>query len=244
MSEKLIFAIRQKMPFEVNKMNDWILHLQHPLVLAGLGMLICTLIIRQFGHRKRFGGKAELLMSIGRVILPVVALLAVVAGLVMSWKTSAVSLNSQAVLCYHEGKYEEAERLYKKSVKVAEETFGKDHLNIAAVLNNLSELYQEQKRYSEAEIVLDRAFKIIEKEGSLYNEDAIDIINSIALISGKLDKLDKSEVYYLKEIDILKKISESDFGMLSIAANNLAGCLLYTSPSPRDLSTPRMPSSA
>jgi tetratricopeptide (TPR) repeat protein len=37
------------------------------------------------------------------------------------------------------------------------------------------------------------------------------------------DKLDKAENFYLKEIDILKKISESDFEMLSTAANNLAG---------------------
>jgi tetratricopeptide (TPR) repeat protein len=157
----------EKTPLELNEMRSWILHLQHPLVLMGLGLLICTFIIWLLG-RRRFGGKTEWLLIRGTVILPLIALLAVIAGLVMSWKNLAISLNSQAVLCYQQGNYEEAERLYKESIESAEKIFGEDNISVATVLNNLSELYQEQKRYSEAEIVLDRAFKIIEKEGDLY----------------------------------------------------------------------------
>ena len=59
------------------------------------------------------------------------------------------------------------------------------------------------------------------------------------------------------EINWLLRRAEGDFGIITTAASHVTaggqgwtgemgvwGCLLYTSPSPRDLSTARMPSSA
>ena len=43
--------------------------------------------------------------------------------------------------------------------------------------------------------------------------------------------------------DLIKDVSEQDF-MAEVIEASMETCLLYTSPSPRDLSTSRMPSSA
>ena len=43
---------------------------------------------------------------------------------------------------------------------------------------------------------------------------------------------------------VTEKYQKPEFYNTDDASNKLIGCLLYTSPSPRDLSTSRMPSSA
>ena len=48
---------------------------------------------------------------------------------------------------------------------------------------------------------------------------------------------------YLLENEELKELS-AKIGGWRIMTNHIESCLLYTSPSPRDLSTSRMPSSA
>ena len=66
--------------------------------------------------------------------------------------------------------------------------------------------------------------------------------------------VDHTEVYFKKMVQLKNKINLNDLSMgmsndyLKAAKNSSTyvriGCLLYTSPSPRDLSTSRMPSSA
>ena len=51
----------------------------------------------------------------------------------------------------------------KEALKVAEETFGSDHPNVATSLNNLAMLYQAQGNYAEAERLYKRALEIREK---------------------------------------------------------------------------------
>ena len=47
-----------------------------------------------------------------------------------------------------------------------------------------------------------------------------------------------------KELGEVKIASDVVAAIAALAATEIDGCLLYTSPSPRDLSTSRMPSSA
>ena len=69
--------------------------------------------------------------------------------------------------------------------------------------------------------------------GKIYIEHpAIDVVNEFnkAYISGDLDKL--------------RELVTDDVKVWRLRNRESNGCLLYTSPSPRDLSTSRMPSSA
>ena len=197
--------------------------MNHPLVLAGLCLLLFSSIIR-FG-RGRWFGKSWLLIS-GREILPFIGLLAVAVGLVMGRDTLAIRLNSEAVLCYQNGNYEEAERLYKISIEISEKKYGKDSANVAAVLNNLAELYETQKRYEESEEILDRVFFISVKYLNENNEEYLDIITRLAYICHNQGKLEKSIHFYVKEIEIRKKFYQNDIYNLATAMNNLAGIYL------------------
>ena len=72
-------------------------------------------------------------------------------------------------------------------------------------------------------------YRLISKEAVLFTE----MIASQALHRGDFKKMLRKETI---ESPVVLQVGGSDINLLS--------CLLYTSPSPRDLSTSRMPSSA
>ena len=53
------------------------------------------------------------------------------------WK----ELNERLVKLYQQGRYSEAAQVAEEALKVAENTFGQDHPDVAQSLNNLAVLY-------------------------------------------------------------------------------------------------------
>jgi tetratricopeptide (TPR) repeat protein len=51
-------------------------------------------------------------------------------------------LNNLAELYYNQGRYEEAEPLYKRALKILEDTLGPDHPEVALTLESLKALYK------------------------------------------------------------------------------------------------------
>ena len=61
------------------------------------------------------------------------------------------TLDCFARLFHDQGKYSQAETVYKKTLEFVEKVQGADHPNFAKGLNSLATLYTTQARYSEAE---------------------------------------------------------------------------------------------
>ncbi len=76
---------------------------------------------------------------------------------------AATSLNNLAAVYHLQGKYAEAEPLYKRALAIWEKALGPEHPDVAQSLNNLALLYQDQGRYAEAEPLHKRALAIREK---------------------------------------------------------------------------------
>jgi lipopolysaccharide biosynthesis regulator YciM len=62
-----------------------------------------------------------------------------------------------------QGKYAEAEPLYKRSLKILEKAFGPDHPHVATVLENMAELYKKMGKEDEVKRFEERAKKIRSK---------------------------------------------------------------------------------
>ena len=75
----------------------------------------------------------------------------------------ATSLSNLSLLYDRQGRYADAELLYKRSLGIRETALGPNHPAVALSLNNLAYLYQEQGRYSDAEPLYKRALAIKEK---------------------------------------------------------------------------------
>ena len=74
----------------------------------------------------------------------------------------ATSLNNLAELYRTQGRYAEAEPLYRRSLTIREAKLGPDHPDVATSLNNLAGLYRAQGRYAEAEPLYRRSLTIRE----------------------------------------------------------------------------------
>ena len=72
-------------------------------------------------------------------------------------------LNRRAIQLYIQGRYADAEPLYKRSLAIREKALGPDHLDVAQSLDNLAQVYREQGRYAEAEPLYKRSLAIREK---------------------------------------------------------------------------------
>jgi CHAT domain-containing protein len=73
------------------------------------------------------------------------------------------SLNNLALLYYAQGRYAEAEPLYKRSLSIREKGLGPDHPDVGGSLNNLAALYRAQGRYAEAEPLYKRTVSLFDK---------------------------------------------------------------------------------
>ena len=63
---------------------------------------------------------------------------------------SRLALNNLAALYDDQGRYAEAEPLYKRALAIDEKALGPDHPDVALSLNNLAALYDNQGRYADA----------------------------------------------------------------------------------------------
>ena len=67
-------------------------------------------------------------------------------------------------MTYHANNYfEEAEACYLQSLSIAEQTQGKDHPSVAAILQELAKLCSNQRKNDEAEKYQARASALFEK---------------------------------------------------------------------------------
>ena len=69
----------------------------------------------------------------------------------------AISLNNLAVLYSNQGKYNDAEPLYKRSLAIDEKALGPEHPKVATCLKNYAVLLRKMGRGAEAEPLEARA---------------------------------------------------------------------------------------
>ena len=94
----------------------------------------------------------------------------------------AQSLNNLALLYVNQGRYADAEPLYKRSLAINEKALGPDHPDVATSLNNLAVLYANQGRYADAEPLYKRSLAIREKALGPDHPDVAVSLNNLAAL--------------------------------------------------------------
>ena len=103
-------------------------------------------------------------------------------------------LNDQVVVLYQQGRYSEATKVAKEALKVAKNTFGSDHPNVAQSLNDLALLYKTQGQYTEAEPLYKQALAIREKVLGPDHPDVADSLENYADLLRKLNREEEASV--------------------------------------------------
>ena len=81
-----------------------------------------------------------------------------------------------------QGRYEEAEPLYKQALSLKQELLGDRHPSVAISLNNLAVLRYHQNRYDEAEALLLQALEIWESVLGSNHPNTQGVKNSITYL--------------------------------------------------------------
>ncbi len=92
-----------------------------------------------------------------------------------------------------------------RALQIREGILGKNHPQVAILLNNLVEIYHAQGKYEEAEPLIDRALHIHEKAfGSEHSDTAFSYYNRAENFSLRRN-YEEAESYYKKALTIREK---------------------------------------
>jgi len=119
-------------------------------------------------------------------------------------------MDGRVSLYQTQGRSREAESLLKQELKEKEKTLGKEHPDVAKMLDRLARFYREQKRFEEAKAAFMRALDIREKALGPNDPQIAYNLNDLATICyHDLKKYTEAEAYYKRALDIGKKHLDS-----------------------------------
>ncbi len=140
---------------------------------------------------------------------------------------SVGAMNNQAKLHREQGRYEEAESLYQRSLEISEQSLDKNHPSVATALSNLAGLYESQGRYDEAEPFYKRTLAIYENSLGKDHLWAAATLNNLAELYRKQGRYDDAEPLYKRSLEISENSLGKEHPSVATILNNLA--LLYQS---------------
>ena len=97
----------------------------------------------------------------------------------------ATSLANLAQLKLRQRNYDEAERLFRRSLEIRESALGHDHASLVQTLNGLAAVYYARGDVDTAEPLFRRALSIIERRLGAQHPDILTSLNSLARIAFK-----------------------------------------------------------
>jgi CHAT domain-containing protein/Tfp pilus assembly protein PilF len=160
----------------------------------------------------------------------VVIFATVVSGIVMLPTVSVAQgvdeanrLNQQAIQFYQQGRYADAEPLFKQSLAIREKALGPDHPDVALSLHNLAVLYRQKGHYADAEPLFKRSLAIREKALGPDHPDVATSLNNLAGLYNELGRYAEAEPLYKRSLPIREKALGPDHPDVANSLNNLAG---------------------
>jgi CHAT domain-containing protein/tetratricopeptide (TPR) repeat protein len=127
-----------------------------------------------------------------------------------------------AALYRDQGRFADAEPLYKRSLEIREKTLGPDHPDIAASLNTLANLYQSQSRYDDAAPLYKRALAIYLKAFGSNHRDVATTLGNLANLYLNQGRYADAEPLFKQSLAIKEKALGPNHSDVATALNNLA----------------------
>ncbi len=125
-------------------------------------------------------------------------------------------------------RFAEAESLYRRTLEIAEKSFGSDHPKLSVRLNNLAVLLKATNRLKEAEPLMRRALEIDEKSFGSEHPDVARDLSNLAILLKDTNRLKEAEPLMRRALEIDEKFFGSEHPNVAIDLNNLAQLLKIT----------------
>jgi tetratricopeptide (TPR) repeat protein len=132
------------------------------------------------------------------------------------------SLNNLAALYQAQGRYQEAEPLYQRTLRAREQALGPDHPDTLTTVNDLAELYRAQGRYREAEPLYRRAFDSKERVLGPDHPSTLTSLNNIAVLYQRQGRYAEAEPLHRRALDARQRLLGPEHEDTLVSLNNLA----------------------
>ena len=99
-------------------------------------------------------------------------------------------------------KYAEAEQLHLRSLALQEKSWGRDHIDSMAVLDQLAIVYIEQAKYSDAERVYLRSIAILERNTPADYLELAETAEKYAVLLRLMKRNDEADRWHARAIEI------------------------------------------
>jgi CHAT domain-containing protein len=130
-----------------------------------------------------------------------------------------------AVVYLEQGRYADAEPLFKRALVIREKSLGPDHPDVAQTLNSLAMTLKHQDRYADAEPLYKRALAIQEKTLGTNHPEVAWSLNNLGEMYRAQDRYADAEPFYIRALAISEKILGPNHTGVGPLLNNLG--LLY-----------------
>ena len=135
----------------------------------------------------------------------------------------AAKFSKQGYSLYCKGKYDQAELLLERALKIHEKVLGPEDPDTASSLNNLAMLYVNLGAYAKAQPLYERALKIKEKVLGPEDPSTATILSNLALLYDTLGDYSRAEPLFERALEIHEKVLGPEDSGTATSLNNLAG---------------------
>jgi tetratricopeptide (TPR) repeat protein len=136
------------------------------------------------------------------------------------------------VLYRHQGKLDEAEKMYQRALEGQEKALGPGHTSTLQTVSNLGILYTDQGKLDEAEKMYQRALEGQEKALGPEHTSTLQTVNNLGNLYTHQSKLDEAEKMYQRALEGYEKALGPEHTSTLQTVNNLGN--LYTHQSKLD----------
>ena len=134
----------------------------------------------------------------------------------------AECLNNLAMLLHAQGKYAEAEPIFRRALVITESVLGPEHSDVAEGLNNLASLLYAQGKYAEAEPLIRSALTIREKTLGPEHPRVAANMNNLAMLLQSMGRYAEAEPLQRRALTIWEKALGPEHPNVATSQANLA----------------------
>ena len=134
---------------------------------------------------------------------------------------SSDALHNIGSLFADQGKYTEAEKIYRRALDGSEKVSGPGHTSTLNTVNNLGVLYQKQGKLVEAEKMYQRALEGNEKVSGPGHISTLNTVNNLGVLYRNQGKLVEAEEMYRRALEGQEKVLGPDHISTLSIVNNL-----------------------
>ncbi|XP_055331765.1 kinesin light chain-like isoform X2 [Paramacrobiotus metropolitanus] len=132
------------------------------------------------------------------------------------------TLHNLVIQYAQQGRYEVAVPLCKQALEDLEKTSGRNHPDVATMLNILALVYRDQNKYKEAAHLLNDALQIRKNTLGPEHPAVAATLNNLAVLHGKRGKYKEAEPLCKEALEIREKVFGKDHPDVAKQLNNLA----------------------